>query len=147
MTNYVQEGDRLQVVAPSGGINSSDVVVVGSNVTVAVTGGLEGETVVVSTCGVYDIVKATGAVVKGDLIYWDAVAGKVTTAVKPIIAGYAFAASASGDATARVKLSEGNSPKAANVAASVASTVAGVVVDLNLVIAALKAAGLMTPDA
>lgn len=108
MTNYIQEGDRLQVVAPSGGIASGAFVLVGLKGTVAVTGGVEGETVVVATEGVYEIAKATGAINAGVKVYWDATNSVITTTASGnTLVGWAFKAAASGDATVQICLNKG----------------------------------------
>lgn len=108
MVNYIQEGDRLQVTAGVGGITSGAVVLVGTKVTVAVTSALESEVAVVATAGVYEIAKATGAVTKGDALYWDADNSVLTkTSLGNTLAGYAFTSQDSGDATVQVCLNEG----------------------------------------
>ena len=108
MVNYIQEGDRLQVTAGEGGITSGAVVLVGTKVTVAVTSALQIQVAVVATSGVYEIAKATGAITKGDALYWDATASKLTkTSLSNTLAGYAFTSQASGDATVQVCLNEG----------------------------------------
>ena len=73
---------------------------------IAATDKLSGEAVEAQVIGVFDIVKATGALTQGQKVYWDNTAKKVTgTATSNTLIGAAVRAAASGDATARVRLS------------------------------------------
>lgn len=72
MKNYIQEGDIIGVTAPSGGIVSGEGLIVGSLFGVALHASTEGEAVEVATKGVYQLPKATAAVVAvGTRVAWD----------------------------------------------------------------------------
>lgn len=147
MQNYICEGERIQVTAPSGGITSGNVVLVGAKVTVAITSAIEGKIAVCQTEGVFELPKATGAITKGDALYFDESENELTkTSTGNALAGYAFTSALSGDTTVQISLCCGVASVAGTVAASTASTTGGVVADLNLVIAALKAAGIMASE-
>ena len=147
MNNYIHEGERLQVVAPAGGIESGQVVVMGSKLGVAVGSAAEGETTVIMTEGVFELAKATGAITQGQRLYYDADAKKVTTAITPLFIGYATSAAGANDLTAEVLIPCNTGfPQAANQAASTASDAAGLKTDFNALLTKLKAAGIMIAD-
>lgn len=100
MKNYIQPGHSLTVPAPTGGVTSGDVVIVGGLVGIAATDAPEGADVEIETEGVYLIVKKSGDVVSlGATIYWDATPGEATvTASGNTPIGVAIA-TASGPAT------------------------------------------------
>jgi predicted RecA/RadA family phage recombinase len=108
MKNYVQPGETITVTAPYA-VSSGGGVLVGNIFGVATNDAANGASVEIITEGVVDIVKASGAVTQGQLIFWDNSAKVVTTVNgggnMPI--GVATQAQNSGDATARVLLSEG----------------------------------------
>jgi len=111
MKNFVQDGRVISVTAPynlasGGGCRIGGIFGV-SNGTY-----LSGNVAQIHTQGVFDIVKATGAVTAGDDIYWDNTNKVVTTVAagnKRI--GVAIAAALSGDASARVLLDRANNPR------------------------------------
>ena len=105
MKNYICEGDRLNVVAGSGGIVSGALHVIGTLGAVALASALEDETYVAAICGVFEVPKASGAVTQGAKLYFDAT-NKVatTTATSNTLIGYAYEDAASGDATVNVIL-------------------------------------------
>jgi|DewCreStandDraft_4_1066084.scaffolds.fasta_scaffold16191_3 predicted RecA/RadA family phage recombinase len=107
MKNYVQEGKSLPVTAPAA-VASGQYVTVGSIRGVAAYDAPQGEPVEVVTEGVFTLPKATADnVAAGDLLYWDAAAGKATktagTGSKPLV-GVAVKAAGNGVATVDVKL-------------------------------------------
>lgn len=105
MKNYVCSGERIDVTVPAGGLTSGQVYLLGTKVVVMVTGGVEGDVCEAATEGVFTIPKATGAVSKGQALYWDDTAKNLTTTVgSNTYAGYAFAAALSADATVQVVL-------------------------------------------
>lgn len=145
MKNFIQPGEIMEFANSGAAIASGDMVVVGDRVGVAVvdiaatTGSGS-----VSMEGVYSLPKTTGqAWVQGDKLFLDTSTDKLTnvaTANTP--AGYAFEAAGTSATTGLCKLDA--QPKKMPVqAASVAADAAAAVVDLNLLIGKLKAAGLM----
>jgi predicted RecA/RadA family phage recombinase len=145
MKNYICSGERITVTAPSGGLTSGDVYLLGHKICIVLNGADEGEAATLLTKGVVEVTKGTGAITQGTPVYWD-VTNKVftTTAQGNTFAGYAYADAASADTEFEMMLVESPAPtKVAVQAASTATTVAGTVADLNTLIAALKTAGLM----
>lgn len=104
MKNYVQRGDIIDLVAPSGGYTSGQLVVAGELTGVANTDAAENEVCAVSMTGVYSLPKATGALTVGAKVYSNAGAAVDTTDTNTFV-GYVVEAAASGDATAKVLLS------------------------------------------
>jgi predicted RecA/RadA family phage recombinase len=142
---YVQPGERINYSNSGSAITSGSVVVLGDRIGVAEvdiaattgTGSVQLE-------GVFTLDKTTSqAWAQGDKLFWVTSTSKLsTTATGNIPAGYCFEAAGSSDTTGKIKLFP--QPKQMPVqAASVAADAAGAVVDLNLLIAKLKAAGFM----
>jgi predicted RecA/RadA family phage recombinase len=111
MTNYVAEGEVFNYTVPSGGVTSGDLVLLGALVGVAVNTGVEDDLIAVNVCGVYEVAKAAGAISQGAAVYFDEDNAEVTTATSGgspwaslVLAGYAYEAALSGDATVKVKL-------------------------------------------
>jgi len=107
MTNYIQEGNTITVTAPAA-VLSGDYVVVGAIRGVACYDAASGAAVEVATEGVFTLPKvAADAVAAGDLLYWDATAGKATKAAgtgsKPLV-GVAVKAAGNGVSSVDVKL-------------------------------------------
>lgn len=105
MTNYVQTGDTLTLTAPYVVVSGAGALV-GSIFGVACDNYASGlATAEFKTKGVFDLVKATGALTAGVLMYWDNTAKVVTSVVSTNkLIGVATQAALSGDATARVRL-------------------------------------------
>lgn len=61
MKNFVQTGLHLTLTAPTGGVSSGDGVVIGNIFGIAATDAAEGEAVVFTTEGVYELPKRTTA--------------------------------------------------------------------------------------
>lgn len=59
-TNFVQDGDAIQLPAPSGGVVSGGLYEFGTLVVVAVTSAAEGETFTGRTLGVWNVPAAAG---------------------------------------------------------------------------------------
>ena len=112
MVNFVQEGETLQVTAPYT-LTSGLGCQVGQIFGVATDDFANGATgAQVKVSGVFDLAKATGAIVAGEILYWDNTAKVVTTTAsgnKRV--GIATQAQASGDATARISLSRAPQPR------------------------------------
>lgn len=106
MKNFIQPGRALTVAAPTGGVSSGDVVIVGALIGIATTDAVAGADIEIDCEGVYQVSKKVDDVFAvGDLVYWDATPGEATvTATGNTVLGIAVQA-ATGPATAvRVKL-------------------------------------------
>lgn len=104
--NFIQDGDILDLTAPSGGVVGGSTYKIGSIIAVALASVAEGLPFAGATEGCYTLAKATGAAwAQGDLLYWDD-SGKAFTKTSSgnTKAGVAIAAAASGDTTGKVKL-------------------------------------------
>lgn len=109
MKNYVQEGDTMTMTAPGGGVVSGSPYLIGALFGVAVVTATAGVDFELRVKGVFsDMPKATGEVwSKGDPLYWDATAGKLTkTAGNNLNVAVVAEAALTGDATGTVKINE-----------------------------------------
>lgn len=106
--NYIQPGNMLEVIAPTGGLKSQAIVVVGLLVGVALGDAAEGETCEVAMEGVWEVAKTTGAAwVQGDKLYFDPTAKSFTkTSTDNKVAGYASEAAVSAAATGKILLKQ-----------------------------------------
>lgn len=108
MKNYIQPGNTVTVAAPTGGVTSGDLVVVGSLIGVAACDAEEAAEVEIDTMGVFQLPKVTTDVVAaGDLLYWDSGVSKLTktagTGSKPLV-GIATAAAGNGATTVNCRM-------------------------------------------
>lgn len=72
MQNYIQNGHVITVTTPAGGIASGDGLIVGSIFGIAAYSSAEGDPVELSTTGVFQLPKATAAVLTvGARVAWD----------------------------------------------------------------------------
>lgn len=113
MRNYVFEGESLEVAAPYA-LTSGQAAQVGAALFgVAASDAANGALVVLNTTGVFDInALATDTAAVGAVLYWDNSNRRLTTtATSNLYVGYAVAAKANGDTTARIRLS-GHTPAA-----------------------------------
>ena len=79
MKNYVQPGESITLTAAAAA-TSGDGVLVGSLFGVAAGDAAIGETMVLTTKGVFTMPKvSTDVMAVGDVVYWDDSAGLVTT--------------------------------------------------------------------
>ena len=105
-TNFIQAGHRIDAVAGVGGVKSGDVVLVGNLLGVAQADAAEGVSYALALTGVWLLPKATGAILVGAAVFWDASAKNVVNAsgagLYPI--GCATVAAGSSDATCLVRL-------------------------------------------
>lgn len=108
-SNYVQEGDTLTLIAPSGGVVAGAGYVIGSLFVVSLVTAAAGATFAGMTEGVFRMTKATHASTKaftaGEAIFWDntnKVWDKTATGFFQI--GVAVAAAASTDTTVVVEI-------------------------------------------
>lgn len=119
MQNFICDGNTHTVTLGSGETTfaAGDIYKVGVMVGVIASLTRNGQTVfknqasaagdiaVVRYAGVYELVKATGAVTLGAKLYYDATADNVTTTSSGnTFIGYAYTAQLSGDATVQVLL-------------------------------------------
>jgi predicted RecA/RadA family phage recombinase len=108
--NYVQEGDTLTLIAPSGGVVSGKGYVIGSLFVVALVTASAGATFTGMTEGVFLMTKNTHASTKaftaGEAIFWDNGSDKRwdKTASGFFQVGVAVAAAASTDTTVLVEI-------------------------------------------
>ena len=80
MKNYLQNGHIVRVTTPAGGIASGDALIVGSIFGIAAYSSAEGDPVELSTTGVFQLPKASAAVLTvGARVAWDNTAKAVTT--------------------------------------------------------------------
>lgn len=103
--NFVQEGDTITVTA-GGTVASGDGVLTGTLFGVAQYNATSGQDVEVDVTGVYDLPKASAAVIaQGGAAYWDNTAKNVTgTATSNTRIGAVVTAVTSGGLVARVRL-------------------------------------------
>ena len=81
MKNYIQPGDNLTVTAPSGGVESGDLVKIGVLVGVAVHDAAQSTPVEIATRGVFELPKTQAqAWTEGAALYMIPSTGLVTTA-------------------------------------------------------------------
>ena len=106
MKNYIQPADTLTVPAPSGGVVSGGIVIIGLLIGIATTTAAVGIPVAVKTTGVFELPKVSAqAWTVGAAIYWDATAGNVTTVSSAnTLIGYASEAAANPSSVGRVRL-------------------------------------------
>lgn len=108
MKNFIEAGDTLTVPAPTGGVASGGIVIIGGLIGVATCTAAVGVSVAVKTTGVFELPKVSAqAWTVGAAIYWDGVAGNATTtSTSNTLIGYATEAAANPSAVGRVKLNK-----------------------------------------
>lgn len=119
MKNFIQEGDRIEIVATAA-VSSGDLVFAGNIPCVALTGAAEGEIFVAQTKGVFEIPKDSNAMGQGIPLYWDDTNNRATaTATGNKFIGFSFDAALAGDSTVTSFLigASETTPVAAKVAA------------------------------
>jgi predicted RecA/RadA family phage recombinase len=106
MKNFIETGEVLNVPAPSGGVLSGGVVIIGSLIGIAETTQAVGVTVAVVTKGVFELPKVSAqAWAVGNPIYWDSGAGNATTtSTSNTLLGYATEVAANPSSVGRVRL-------------------------------------------
>lgn len=109
-TNYVQDGAHVEFLAPSGGVNANDVVVLSKMFGVALLDAVSGATSQLGIGGIWDIPKTNAASMSmavGDYVYWDASGAKATTsATSNTKIGVAVAAVSNTAATVRCRFND-----------------------------------------
>ena len=79
MKTFIQNGDVITVIAPTGGIASGDGIILGSLFGVAACDALEAEYTEIATAGVFDLSKDAATVIEqGDRVAWDDTAKEIT---------------------------------------------------------------------
>lgn len=106
MKNYIQPGDTLTVPAPTGGVLSGGVVIIGSLLGVATTTAAVGIPVAIKTTGVFEFPKVSAqAWAVGDKVYYDSATGFATATVgSNALLGTVTEAAANPSAVGRVRL-------------------------------------------
>jgi len=110
---FIQEGQSIDYT-PGSAVAAGQVVVQGSMIGVAKTPIAANALGALAAGGVFDVVKATGAINDGAVVYWDADGNPVggtagtgaatTTSSSNTFMGFAVGAALSGDATVRLNL-------------------------------------------
>ena len=113
MKNYIQAGDNLTVVAPSGGTVSGGLYKVGAIIGVAATSEAAGDLVVLKTRGVFDLKKTSAqAWAVGDLVFMNTSTRDVTnvSATGLVLVGMATEIAANPSATGACRLNGVSAP-------------------------------------
>lgn len=107
--NYVQPGKALTVTAPSGGVSSGDVVLLGKLLGIAAHDADGGDPVAIEVEGVFDVAKkSTDVVTVGAILYWDSANSEFTlTSTSNTKAGLAASAAGNGATKVNIKLTPG----------------------------------------
>lgn len=77
MRNYIQPGEALTAIAPTGGVKSGDMVLIGNLFGIAATDAAQTAEVELSVVGVFDLPKAAVHATPGAIAYFDESAAKV----------------------------------------------------------------------
>jgi predicted RecA/RadA family phage recombinase len=123
MNNFIQQGDNLTVVTPSGGYTAGNFYLQGAIAGVAMNTTLEAAENVLVTVGVFSLPKTTGQVwAIGEVLYWDAGTSKFTNVPGILTArGVVAAAALTAATTGYVKLTGGGAvPEVASPISGVA---------------------------
>jgi predicted RecA/RadA family phage recombinase len=106
MKNFVQSGDFLTFVAPSGGVTSGVPLMIEAAIVVPTGSAAEGASFTGALGGVFALPKAPGeAWAVGAKLYWDDAEGRfTTTSTSNTLAGIAAAPAASGAIVGNVRL-------------------------------------------
>ena len=105
MKNFIQRGDMITVIAPTGGVTSGQGVLIGNLFGVAGITVAEGESVEIATAGVYELPKLASAVIAaGARVAWDDTAKQVVLpGIGMVPIGIATLAAGNGVTTVRVR--------------------------------------------
>ncbi len=109
MRNFVQDGDMLTVAAPYDVASGAGCQVGTALFGIAAYTAASGANVEIKTEGVFDVTAlSTDTAAVGAKLYWDNTNKRLTTTASGnLLVGYATAAKASGDTTARIRLQLG----------------------------------------
>lgn len=106
MQNKISEGNTIDFTVVDNNVKSGEIVVINDIVGVAMCGGGVGETIAVSTRGVYSLAKSSEAILQGKIVYYNPIEKTVSTAkTGTIFAGYAWNTAGAGEAFVDVKIS------------------------------------------
>lgn len=151
MRNFVQPGETLDMIAPSGGVTAGLGYLIGAIFVVAAVTAAEGETFAGVRTGVFDLAATTHASAQafaaGDPVYWNDSTKKVTaTATGNQRIGFAVEAKVSTADTAKVLLDQRSGVAGATIAdvpTAGAATAAANATAINAILAALEAHGIV----
>jgi len=101
--NFIQPGNVVALPAPTGGVSSGDVVIVGALVGIAAYDAVEAAPVEVKLDGVFELPKAAEALDPGDAAYWTGTAVTATPGTNTLL-GAVTEAAATDAPTVRVRL-------------------------------------------
>ena len=104
MKNFITEGEIIKATAPSGGVVSGQLVLIGLVAAVALMSAAEGEEYTAQTVGVFEIAKETGAVTIGQALFLTSSKTVTTDPDGNDFVGYAYEAALSAGLTAKVLL-------------------------------------------
>ncbi len=106
MKNHIQKGDVITVAAPAGGIASGEGAIIGNIFGVAAFAAAVGEQVELETTGVYQLPKATAAVLTvGARVAWDNTAKNINApGAGRFLVGIATEAAGNGITSVAVRL-------------------------------------------
>lgn len=106
MRNFIQDGATLTAPAPTGGVISGDLAIIGALIGVATVTAAAGTPVAFKTTGVFELPKVSAqAWTIGALIYWDGTAKNATTTSSGnTLIGFATEAAANPSGVGRVKI-------------------------------------------
>lgn len=103
---YIQRGESIDYI-PQTDTEAGAVVFLGKLAGITKLDIPAGELGAVATVGVFNVVKASGAIAQGAAIYWDADAGKATTTPNAKYLGVAIEAAASDAEAVKVLINVG----------------------------------------
>lgn len=103
---YIQRGESIDYI-PQTDTEAGAVVFLGKLAGIIKLDIPAGELGAVATVGVFNVVKASGAIAQGAAIYWDADAGKATTTPNAKYLGVAIEAAASDAEAVKVLINVG----------------------------------------
>lgn len=103
----IQDGDVVNVTL-GGTVTAGTVIEFVDSIGVLLESGVSGDVRAVAMEGVYQVDKETGvAFAVGDALYWDATNDRLDKTTTNLPAGLCWAAAATGDTSAQVKLNAG----------------------------------------
>ena len=105
--NFVQDGNCVTMIAPSGGVVSGTPYLIGNTFGVALISAAEGEEFEMGLVGVWDSLPKESAdtAVVGDRAYWSVANSNITTvATSNKLIGAFMVDAANGDTTATIRL-------------------------------------------
>lgn len=105
MKNFVQQGDVLNLAAPSGGVTSGGFVAIGQLTGVAGSTVAEGELFALSVEGVFEIPKAAPLALSVGAAVYSTAGAAVNTTNTGVYVGIVVEAAASAATTVKVRLS------------------------------------------